>query len=59
MLDINEIIEKLRDVLSSEKKEGKVFDKDIAGALDISSVNFATMKKETVYLFQIYLTFVL
>ncbi len=45
MLDINEIIEKLRDVLSSEKKEGKVFDKDIAGALDISSVNFATMKK--------------
>jgi SOS-response transcriptional repressor LexA len=45
MLDINEIIEKLRDVLSSEKREGKVFDKDIAGALDISSVNFATMKK--------------
>lgn len=45
MLNINEIIEKLRDVLSSEKKEGKVFDKEIASALDISSVNFATMKK--------------
>lgn len=45
MLNINEIIEKLRDVLSSEKKSGKVFDKDIANALDLTSVNFATMKK--------------
>jgi len=45
MLNINEIIEKLRDVLSSEKKIGKVFDKDIANALDLTSVNFATMKK--------------
>lgn len=45
MLDINEIIEKLRDVLSSEKDKGRIFDKDIANALDISSVNFATMKK--------------
>lgn len=44
MLKLDEIIEKLRDVLSSEKK-GKVFDKDIATALDITSVNFATMKK--------------
>jgi len=45
MLNINEIIEKLRDVLSSEKELGKVFDKDIANALDLTSVNFATMKK--------------
>ncbi len=45
MLNINEIIEKLRDVLSSEKDQGKIFDKDIASALDITSVNFATMKK--------------
>lgn len=45
MLDINEIIEKLRDVLSSEVKKGRIFDKDIANALSISSVNFATMKK--------------
>jgi len=44
MLKLDEIIEKLRDVLSSEKM-GKVFDKDIANALDITSVNFATMKK--------------
>tara|TARA_B110000046_G_C12936997_1_gene374027 strand:+ start:170 stop:826 length:657 start_codon:yes stop_codon:yes gene_type:complete len=45
MFNINEIIEKLRDVLSSEKDTGKVFDKEIANALDLTSVNFATMKK--------------
>ena len=45
MFNINEIIEKLRDVLSSEKPDGKVFDKEIANALDLTSVNFATMKK--------------
>jgi SOS-response transcriptional repressor LexA len=45
MFNINEIIEKLRDVLSSEKDDGKVFDKEIATALDLTSVNFATMKK--------------
>jgi len=44
MLHFDEIIEKLRDVLSTEK-QNKVFDKDIANALDITSVNFATMKK--------------
>jgi len=45
MFNISEIIEKLRDVLSSEKDDGKVFDKEIASALDLTSVNFATMKK--------------
>jgi len=45
MFNINEIIEKLRDVLASEKEDGKVFDKEIANALDLTSVNFATMKK--------------
>ncbi|MEA3384078.1 MAG: S24 family peptidase [Campylobacterota bacterium] len=45
MFEISEIIEKLRDVLSSEKTNGKVFDKEIASALDLTSVNFATMKK--------------
>jgi len=44
MLHFDEIIEKLRDVLSTESK-GKVFDKDIANELNITSVNFATMKK--------------
>lgn len=45
MLGIHEIIEKLKDIISSDGKEGKVFDKDVAEALDLSQINFATMKK--------------
>lgn len=44
MLIVNEIIEKLKDVLSSDGKNGKVFDKDVAESLDLSQANFATMK---------------
>ncbi len=44
MLIVNEIIEKLKDILSQDGKEGKVFDKDVATALELSQVNFATMK---------------
>lgn len=44
MLAVFEIIEKLKDILSKDGKEGKVFDKDVANALDLSQVNFATMK---------------
>ncbi len=44
MLIVSEIIEKLKDVLSTDGKEGKVFDKDVANALELSQANFATMK---------------
>lgn len=44
MLIVGEIIEKLKDILSSDGKSGKVYDKDVAGALDISQINFASMK---------------
>ncbi len=44
MLIVNEIIEKLKDVLSTDGKKGKIFDKDVATALGLSQVNFATMK---------------
>ncbi len=44
MLIVNEIIEKLKDVLSTDGKIGKVFDKDVANELGLSQVNFATMK---------------
>ncbi|NVJ53356.1 MAG: helix-turn-helix transcriptional regulator [Campylobacteraceae bacterium] len=44
MLAVPEIIEKLKDIISKDGKLGKVFDKDVAGALDLSQVNFATMK---------------
>lgn len=44
MLIVSEIIEKLKDVISTDGKKGKVFDKDVASALGLSQVNFATMK---------------
>jgi hypothetical protein len=44
MLIVSEIIERLKDVLSCDGKNGKVFDKDVANALGLSQVNFATMK---------------
>lgn len=44
MLVVNEIIERLKDVLSADGKNGKIFDKDVADALDLTQANFATMK---------------
>lgn len=44
MFIIDEIIAKLKVVLSSDIKDRRVFDKDLAQALDISQANFATMK---------------
>jgi hypothetical protein len=43
---LNDIIEKIRDILTIEQKDNnkKIFDKQVAQALDISSVNFASMK---------------
>ena len=45
MLILGEIIEKLKDVLSESKIGTKVFDKDVASALNIPQATFATMKK--------------
>ena len=45
MLDFSEIIEKLKDLLSQQKQGKKIFDKDIATALNLTSVNLATLKK--------------
>jgi phage repressor protein C with HTH and peptisase S24 domain len=42
---MTEIIEKLKDVISETKIGGKVFDKDVANALNIPQATFATMKK--------------
>ena len=44
MLEVNEIIEKLKDIISSDGKIGKIYDKDVAQALNITQINFATMK---------------
>ncbi len=45
MLILTEIIEKLKDVLSESTIGRKVFDKDVATALNIPQATFATMKK--------------
>jgi SOS-response transcriptional repressor LexA len=44
MLNIIDIIEKLKDVLSKDGQNNKVFDKDVADSLDITQANLATMK---------------
>jgi phage repressor protein C with HTH and peptisase S24 domain len=45
MVILTEIIEKLKDVLSESAIGRKVFDKDVATALNIPQATFATMKK--------------
>ncbi len=45
MLILGEIIEKLKDVLSERTVGKKVFDKDVAMALNIPQATFATMKQ--------------
>jgi len=45
MNNFNEIIEKIKDIISNESETGKVFDKDVAAELGISQATFATMKK--------------
>ncbi|MEA1914775.1 MAG: S24 family peptidase [Campylobacterota bacterium] len=44
MLLVNEIIEKLKDILNNDSNDKKIYDKDVASALGLSQVNFATMK---------------
>jgi hypothetical protein len=44
MIKVKDMIEKLEDVLNKENTSGKIYDKDVANALDISQANFATMK---------------
>jgi phage repressor protein C with HTH and peptisase S24 domain len=45
MVILGEVIDKLKDVLSESSIGSKVFDKDVATALNIPQATFATMKK--------------
>jgi len=45
MLDFVEIIERIKDIISTKKIGGKVYDKDVAAELGIAQASFATMKK--------------
>jgi len=43
-MDFKELLPKLKDVISKELGNKKVFDKDVADALEINNLTFATMK---------------
>lgn len=45
-MDINEIIEKLKDILSSEHPNRKIFDKDVASALGMSKESLSHLKEK-------------
>ncbi|MCJ7765169.1 MAG: phage repressor protein [Thiovulaceae bacterium] len=45
MKNFSEIVEEIKDIISPDIPGKKVFDKDVAQALDITQMNFATMKK--------------
>ena len=45
MLELKDILPRIKDVISKELGEKKVFDKDVANALGINHLTFATMKK--------------
>ena len=40
-----EIVEEIKSIVSSEFNSKKIFDKDVADILNITQMNFATMKK--------------
>ncbi len=45
MNNFHSIVEEIKNILSTEHKDRKIFDKDVANALGITPMNFATMKK--------------
>ncbi len=45
MVDFPEIIERMKDIISTKKIGGRVYDKDVAAELGIAQATFATMKK--------------
>jgi phage repressor protein C with HTH and peptisase S24 domain len=45
MIHLNDIVDKLKDILSESTIQRKIFDKDVAEALNIPQGTFASMKK--------------
>ena len=48
-MNINEIIEKIKDILSNELNNKRVFDKDVAAALNLSKQSLSILKKKTLF----------
>jgi len=57
MKSFYEIVEEIKDIVSIDLPNQKIFDKDIANLLGISQMNFATMKKRDRIPFQELLDF--
>ena len=57
MKQFDEIVEEIKDIISTDFPGKKIFDKDIANLLGISQMNFATMKKRNKIPFQEMLDF--
>jgi len=45
MIDFNEVMQRIRSILSQQKKTEKILDKDVALALDINPQNYAVIKR--------------
>ena len=43
-MNINEIIEKIKDILSNELNNKRVFDKDVAAALNLSKQSLSILR---------------
>ena len=47
MPDLREILNRIKDILSDEIQDRKIFDKDVAEALNLNQVTLATMKSRS------------
>jgi len=45
MIDFNEVMQRIRSILSQQKKKEKILDKDVALALNINPQNYAVIKR--------------
>ena len=45
MINFLDVIDKIKDIISTKKKERRIYDKDVATELGIPQATFATMKK--------------
>ena len=50
--DFNEIIEIIKDIISNDIGNRKVFDRDVADILNMSAMNIATCKKRSTIPFE-------
>ncbi len=44
MFIVDDILDKLKNILKTDSKTKKVFDKELAEAVDLTQANFATVK---------------